>query len=137
MRDPQSTTIGAWRYTVKPLPAGQGLALMARLAKMLGPGVAALVSGEGGGAIGRALAGLLERVSPEEVVEIARQLAATTEASQAGASKAANLAEVFDLHFAGDYLPLLDFLRFALEVNFGPFVGGLRVRLGRGGAAAG
>lgn len=137
MRDPQSTTIGAWRYTVKPLPAGQGLALMARLAKMLGPGVAGLVSGEEGGAIGRALASLLERVQPEEVVEIARQLAATTEVSQPGGKTPASLVEVFDLHFAADYLTLMDFLRFALEVNFGPFVEGLKGRLGPGGAAAG
>lgn len=135
MREPQTTTIGAWRYSVKPLPAGQGLALMARLSKMLGPGVAALVANDGSGAIGRALAGLLERVSPEEVVEIARQLAATTEVSQAGGKAPAKLDEVFDTFFAGDFLPLLDFLKFALEVNFGPFVEGLRARLGRGAAA--
>ncbi len=137
MREPQTTTIGAWRYSVKPLPAGQGLALMARLSKMLGPGVAALVANDGSGAIGRALSGLLERVNPEEVVEIARQLAATTEVSQAGAKAPASLAEVFDVHFAGDYGPMMEWLKFALEVNFGPFVAALRGRLGRGAAAAG
>lgn len=137
MREPQRTTIGAWTYSVRPLPAGQGLALMARLSKMLGPGVAALVAGDGGGAIGRALAGLLERVSPEEVVEIARQLAATTEVSQAGGRTPANLAEVFDVHFAADYMAMMEWLRVSLEVNFGPFVEGLRARLGRGAAAAG
>lgn len=135
MREPQSTTIGAWRYSVRPLPAGQGLALMARLSKMLGPGVAALVSGDGGGAIGRALSGLLERVNPEEVVEIARHLAATTEVSQPGGKVPASLAEVFDVHFAADYMAMMEWMKFALEVNFGPFVEGLRARLGRGGGA--
>lgn len=136
MREPQSTTIGAWTYSVRPLPAGQGLALMARLARMLGPGVAALVSGEGNGAIARALSGLLERVDPDALVVIARELAATTEVSQPGGRTPAKLSEVFDVHFAADYMALMEFLRFALEVNFGPFVEGLRMRLGRGGAGA-
>jgi hypothetical protein len=98
---------------------------------MAGPGVAGLLEGGGGGAIGRALAGLLERVSPEEIVEVARQLAATTEVSQPGGRAPAQLSEVFDVHFAGDYLALVDWLRFALEVNFGPFVAALAARLGR------
>jgi hypothetical protein len=131
MREPQRTTIGAWVYSVRPLPAGAGLALMARLARMAGPGVAGLLEGGGGGAIGRALAGLLERVSPDEIVEVARQLAGTTEVSQPGGRAPAQLSEVFDVHFAGDYLALVDWLRFALEVNFGPFVVALATRLGR------
>ena len=131
MREPQRITVGAWVYSVRPLPAGAGLALMARLARMAGPGVAGLLEGGGGGAIGRALAGLLERVSPDEIVEVARQLAATTEVSQPGGRAPASLAEVFDVHFAGDYLSLVDWLRFALEVNFGPFVAALAARLGR------
>ncbi len=137
MRDPQSTTIGAWRYTVKPLPAGAGLALMARLAKMLGAGAAGLLGGDStSAAVARAVGSLLERVNPEEVVEIARQLAAATEVSQPGAKAPALLSEVFDLHFAGDYMALVEWLKFALEVNFGPFVAGLSKRLGRGDAAA-
>lgn len=136
MREPQRTTIAAWVYSVRPLPAGPGLALLARLARMLGPGVAGLLEGGGGAAIGRALSQLLERVAPEEVVEIARQLAATTEVSQPGGRAPASLAEVFDVHFAGDYLALVDWLRFALEVNFGPFVAALAGRIGRGAPPA-
>ena len=130
MREPQQTTIGAWRYTVRPFPTGTGLALMWRLARMLGPALAALIRGAEGveGAIGSSFNALVDRVTPEELTEIARQLAATADVVQPGGSQPAALGEVFDLHFAGDYLALFDFLRFALEVNFGPFVEGLRRR---------
>ena len=47
MREPQQTTIGAWRYTVRPLPTGTGLALMWRLARMLGPALASRLREEG------------------------------------------------------------------------------------------
>lgn len=140
MRDPQTTTVDGWRYTVRPLPTGRGLALAWRLARMLGPAFSALLGAADAGAegaLGKALDALVERVTPDELVEIARELAGTADIVQPGGAKPASLGEVFDVHFAGDYLALMDFLRFALEVNFGPFVEGLRRRGAARKAAAG
>lgn len=140
MRDPKTTTIDGWRYTVRPLPTSRGLSLVWRLARMLGPAFSALLAAADGGvegAFGKALDALVERVTPDELVDIARELAGTADIIQSGGSKSAALGEVFDVHFAGDYLALLDFLRFALETNFGPFVEGLRRRGAERKAAAG
>lgn len=138
MRTPQSVTIDGWRYTVTPLPAGAGLALVARVAKLLGPSLAALLRGASGDALGAALTALVDRVSPVELVEIAKEITAGTKAVQPGGKEAAELSVIFDDHFGGDYLRLLDVVKFAAEVNFGPFVAGLRARAAvRADAAAG
>lgn len=125
MRPPQTTVINGWTYEVRPLPAGQGLHLLTRLTRILGAGAVGVAST---GSVARAVEGVLERAEPDAVVAIARELAASATISQPGAKAPAKLDEVFDVHFAGDYEPMFAFLRFAMEVNFRPFVEGLARR---------
>jgi hypothetical protein len=131
-------TIGRYAYTVTQLRAKQGNAVLVRLAKLAGPTLGALFSGGEEGA-GEAL----ERVSLGGLGAALREFAAglteadldwlcttfadcTTVEIEPGSVKP--LRGIFDLHFAGAYLELFEWIAFCLEVNFADFFGALVAR---------
>lgn len=121
MREVQSRVIQGVRYEVLPLPAGRGVRVMAQLAKVIGPGIGEAASlAEAAANIGRTIGAFTERLDPDVVETLCREFAATTTvtAGQSRTSLGAGIA--FDEHFAGQYDALLEWLRFCMEVNFGP-----------------
>ncbi len=133
MRSPEVRTIGEHTYSVTPLPAGVGLRVFALLMRVGGPALANLKSlaelQSNGLAI---LAHVIENVDGELLVETCAKLAPYTTLDNGQ-----SLVKCFDLHFQGDYLSLFEWLKFSLEVNFGPFFSGLlaRVKAPSGSAA--
>lgn len=120
MREPQTKAIGGVLYEVTPLPAGKGLALLTRLAKLVAPALAAAPSLKDiGNFAGEAIAGLLENLTEEDTAHVCRVLAENTRVQKPTGMAA--LAAIFDLHFQGDYLALVEWARFALEVNYAGF----------------
>lgn len=124
MRTPEKKTIGTKVYQVTPLPAGKGLAVMARCARILGPALGEVPSLASLATSGPAMLGkLLERVSEADVTALC---AAFAEYTQVGDGQTmVSLARCFDMHFQGDYLALWDWLRLCFEVNFAPLFDGL------------
>jgi hypothetical protein len=139
MREPEQREIDGVVYRVTPLPAGKGLKVMQRIAKVLGP---VLTSGATAGAgsvedaVVRELGAVAGRLSDDDLEFVSRALAeSTTFANGHGAQ--VQLGQCFDLHFAGEYERLLPWMAFALGVNFAPFFKRLGARLGRAGGSAG
>lgn len=134
MREPDVRDIEGLTYEVRALPTTQGLRLMTRLAKVLGDGVGAIV--EGGPAIGRAIPALLERIPDDLLTETCVLLGARTTVVMSPQSKPTLSGEFFEQHFAGRYHLLVQWLQFALEVNFGPLAEWLQRAADKAAAAA-
>lgn len=138
MRSPEQTTIGEHAYRVAPMPAGKGLAMLTLMARVIGPAfqnvetLAAI-----GGAEGQLIADVCARLEEDQVARLHAAFAEHTLVEKSpGKADFVPLAGVFDLHFAGDYEALFDWLRFAFRVNFGPFVSALKRRAAEASAAA-
>jgi hypothetical protein len=126
VREPQNKVIEGYRYQVTVLPAGKGLTVLARLGRSFSTA-------------GSAASVTAVDMDPATADLVFRELAACSmvEASP-GSGNLVPLADVFDLHFAGEYMALFSWFAFAIEVNFGPLfkrpaAGGAR---GGSGAAA-
>lgn len=124
MREPEETTIGGVRYKVAPLPAGKGLAVLARLGKILGPAAARGTGAAGitdlAGAV-VAAGGALEKLDPADLDALCRDLAASSQVEAVpGGGKFVSLADCFDVHFMANYGALFRWVKFAVMVNFGP-----------------
>lgn len=138
MRDAEVRDIAGRTFEVTPLPAGKGFALMLRIGKLLGP-LAGLVGDTRATmeAAGPIVAEVLERATEEDIAGLYRPLAECTVVhiqGPGGETRKPKLSEVFDVTFAGDYPALFQWLVFALEVNFGPFMRWLQA-LPRGSVA--
>ena len=130
----QDKQIGDCTYTVTMLPAKLGNRVLLKLMKSVAPvfavasgGVAALAAGGIGPAI--------QSLSEDDFDWIAQQLAEKTEVNMGG-DQSPTLARVFDLHFAGKYMEELEWLEFAIEVNYGPFFRELKRRAAEAKAKA-
>jgi hypothetical protein len=134
-------SIGGTSYRVTQFGVGQGLPLLVKLAKLLGPSLAASLKGLGGkslkqgqdvldlpvGVLGDAVLELAERLQEETVVALVHQLAESTQVSKGsdrGGEKWVPLTDELELHWAGNYLNMLKWLAFGLEVNYASFFGG-------------
>ena len=126
--------IGAHLYRVTQLPAKKGRALLVRLTKLLGPGLAAAFGDLGrdkastaeaaiASGIGQGLYELAERLSESEVGSILDELAVFTTVVL-DAEREPRLSDVFDDHFAGRYDEMLLWAGFCLEVNYASFFDG-------------
>jgi hypothetical protein len=124
MREPQDLQVGGRTYSVTPLPAGKGLAVMQRVSKCLGPALGKLASDQG--ALAAAVGEITERMSAEDLDWLCRTMAATTMVHEGG--KQLSLERIFDVHFAGEYDVLVDWLVHCFKVNFGPLVAKLGLR---------
>lgn len=123
MLESSTRRIGRYEYKVTQLQAIKGRRLLVKLLKALGPAAEALsVSSQdnAGALIGKLTAGLDEAL----VDELCDTFAARSE-FQLENGKWMDLAGQFDLHFAGQYGEMAKWLAFAVEVNYGSFLGEL------------
>lgn len=138
MIESHTRTIGRHAYTVTQIKAKQGNAVLVRLAKLAGPTLASLFTGAESGP-----EDALDRVSVEGLGGALRAFSAglteadldwlcstfadcTTVETEPGSIKP--LRGIFDLHFAGAYLEMFEWLAFCLEVNYADFFGALATR---------
>ena len=141
MRDAEVRDIAGRTFEVTPLPAGKGVKLMLRIGKVLGP-LAGLVGqpAELTSAVSEVAAEVLARASEDDLEAIYRPLAESTLVHRTGPQGQAmkpRLVDIFDVEFAADYAALFQWLRMALEVNFGPLMQWLAALPTEGAARAG
>lgn len=132
MIETHTREIDGTAYQVSQFGATQGRKILARLAKALGPALAALVAGAPEGAkadaavsranIGEAIRALCEGLREEDLDLLTSALVEKTMVRVDADSDAwVPLKGVFDAHFAGRYAALLGWIAFGLEVNYGDF----------------
>jgi hypothetical protein len=142
MRPVETRRIGAHTYHVDPLPTTKGLHVMARVGKALVPALAqgakldpAKLKGgaslkvevlvELASALSAAASSVVDNLSADDLVFVCETFAAHTQVD-VDASHRVPLKGIFDVHFAGSYVELGEWIRFCAEVNFGPLLAGLR-----------
>ena len=134
----ETRTVGQHEYTVTQLGAVKGLECLRRLLKVVGPSLQSLTSlakGDGAAAFAQGLMRLLESLSQEDLTYFCDTFGPTASVKLSD-GKSPTVKAVFDFHFAGNYLELLEWLAFSVEVNFqGFFVDSLKKISGIGPAA--
>jgi hypothetical protein len=128
-REKQSRSIDGVTYTVTQLPGRASLRTLARVARMFGP-----VANIAGGLV-PAIVDTLRKLDLDDVVILAEELAdgATVRASVVTRDRShVDLPLDLDEHFAGKVGPMLEWIAFALEVNFAPFFADLARTMGEG-----
>jgi hypothetical protein len=134
--------IGNTTYSVTQLTWGKSNALWVRLLNALGPSVGKLAGGwdpkKGvlGNDVGPAIERLSRDLSADDIEAVVNTLleAQTIRMTRDGKSPILD-REKWELHFTGKYLESLKVIAFALEVNFGDFLGGLQDALASKGEA--
>lgn len=117
----QERQIGEFGYRVTQFGAKQGLCVLTRLMRLGGP---AMRAGAEMNSDSAALGALLGALEPGEVLSLAEEFAGKTQlvrmlTSQAGQTPIATpLGPDFDSHFADRYDELVEYLAFAIMVNF-------------------
>lgn len=134
MRETKEKQIGSrgYRYHVIQFGAREGGRVLVRLLKMVGGAAGEAMAGGDDAldgfdlsTVGKMLGNLAETLSEDDFDYLVDKFAPATAVS-GGAYKAPmplNTEGVFDLHFAGAYQELGQWLLFAVEVNFGGFLG--------------
>lgn len=119
--------IGAFTYHVTQLDAKSGSRALLRLLKIAGP---ALEAGEKGGETAAGTK-LVEMLSEKDFDYFCELLAGQTTVTGGSYDEDAEpaLDNLFDQHFASNYLDMFAWLAFALEVNFGSFFVGVVAKL--------
>ena len=144
MRDTQIKQLGSrgYSYHVNQFGAREGGRIGIRLMKMIGGVVGTAVEGAslqagddgqvevdimsiGMGTVGKMITNLATTVSEADYDYLCDVFTKTSAVSGGEYSEPMPLAAegVFDLHFAGEYVELGQWLVFAIEVNFGRFFG--------------
>ena len=125
MLESSTRKIGDTAYRVTQLQAVKGRKLLVKLLKALGPAAEAITDAQSGN-VGALLAKLTENLDETLVDELCDVFAASTEYELAS-GKWVGLGEagIFGLHFAGKYGEMAKWLAFAVEVNYGSFLGDL------------
>lgn len=127
MREPVDTTIRGRRYRVVPLPTGKGLGILTLLTKTMARGLENVPSlADLARVSGSALADVLTNLREEDVERVAHAMRDATQCAPAPGddTKLVPLASIYDTVFAANYREWLDWMRFALQVNYG-FLGDL------------
>jgi len=120
MRNPSDIVIDGDVYRVTPLPAGKGLRVFVIVAKTVSPALSKIGSlKELGDGLLEGLSAVTEKLDPDDFVTVCNLLAENTTLRRKD-GKELGLSAVFDMHFAGNYVALVKWLKFALEVNLGP-----------------
>jgi hypothetical protein len=117
------------RLSVQQLPAMAGVKLFTRLTRLVGPSIALLVKGDET-KIGEAVRLMLDQLTETEVEHLIGELLFKTAArvevrDENGGSKMMLVKDVFAGEFAGELGAIVAAVAFALQVNFGNFLGGL------------
>lgn len=125
----QEKAIGGYTYKVTPLSSGVSLKVMARVLKMAAPAFADVASlRDAASAVGRLLGGLASDLDESTLEYVTGELAKVTRVDL-GNNQVQQLAQVFETHFQGRIVDLLDWLRFAAEVTYGPLLARLQAQL--------
>lgn len=122
MLETQRRDIGGVTYEVRQLDAVRGRRVFMRFAKVVAPALGALKAAgkmAPDEALAHALGQLVNGVTEDDLDFFCDAFAPTT--CMVEGSKRPELAKCFELHFAGRYLELLQWLAFCFEVNFGTF----------------
>lgn len=123
MLTPETRTIGSYTYTTTKLGALKGTEILARLAVNATP---LMIAAHGGNVA--AIARSVESLKPEMITELCTTFAAVSTV-KIGTNEP-RLDAVFDVHFAGNYLELFEWLTWCLEVNFRSFFVGAAAKMG-------
>lgn len=129
----KSKTIGENTYNVTTFGALEGRVILARLTNMIGPVVRSFKSVADDIAEDRevdkaavminAVAEAAEKLPPKEFASLCDSFAQTTELQYAD-GRALRLTGIFDAHFAANYMEMMLWFAFVLEVNFANFFEG-------------
>lgn len=134
----QMRRCGEHEYEVTPLPAGKALQALRRLGRAVGPAAAQLGALDSKNAaldaLGKALEIAFDGLSDDDVAFLNRTFAEAT--AIVDGDGRAPLARQFDVHFQGALDEWWEWMRFSLEVNFGPLLKALGVKGGTFGAKA-
>lgn len=119
--------IGDHTYVVTQFGALRGREVLFRLTTMMGPALSGIFKGglsEAG--LGEALLTWSSSAKVEDFTWLCDQFAEVTkveERTSTGHAIASDLGKVFDDHFVGKYTEMLQWLAFAVTVNFADFLG--------------
>ena len=113
----RKTTINDTTYHVTQLQAPVGCKVLVRLAKALGPALAAGSSGDVADAI-RQFTSNLDEATLDYVIDVFKK---NTEIELSNGNSV-GLDSQFALHFAGKYGEMLKWLQFCIEYNFSDFL---------------
>ncbi len=113
-------SIAGVTYRVTQLTATKGRAVFVRLAKLFA-GMAGAKNMED------RIAGILGKLSDDDLKFVCDVFASATQVHAPGDKGWPQLSDVFDLHFAGRYLEMFQWLAFCLEVNFSGFFPGVDI----------
>lgn len=116
MIEPSVKTIGDNSYLFRPLTATPAYKLLVKLVKMAGPSFAAMAS-EGTDKFALAANVLAQNLDERITEDIIKQLVQQSEVNGQA------LKLVFEMHFQTKIGELFQFLAFALEAQFGDFIG--------------
>lgn len=119
----KSKEIGGVVYEVQQLPARRALRLVARLGKVLGVLIGSVSTGGRGVGdldLGDALAGVFDRVTPDEQDAILGELFASTTIVEPSGAKVP-FWSVIDTRMQGKVFDVYKVAAFAMEVNFADF----------------
>jgi hypothetical protein len=138
MRGFEEKVIDGHRYRVTPLPAGAGFAMLVLITQSAVPSLEAVPSlAELEDSLGGILARLARELDEAKLMRLVTTLREHTQFEKdRGAGNLVPLADHFELHFQGNYFPMLEWLAFALKVNFGPLLDALKQRVAARAAAA-
>jgi hypothetical protein len=129
----ESKQIGLHLYTVEQLGAIRGREIFVRLVRLLGSSVDT-IKGDAGAVLAKAAANFSEL----DMSAFCEAFAAKTDVTGGEYATAhPQLSNIFDVHFAGNYSELVEWLIFCFKVNFGSFFLGVGEKLKRPVPAAG
>ena len=118
MQQSKTVTIGSDTYTITQLGAKKGRAVAVRLAKLLAP----MAEGED-----RGLSAALQNLSDADLEYVCDAFAALTSVKMERGSP--QLDAIFDMHFAGKYGAMVNWLVECVKFNFADFLDELSVKL--------
>jgi len=127
----QSRTIDGYIYEVSPVAVGPGRKLLVKLLKIVAPavkesGLDGVQQAGTGMAKGLALiATLIDRLSDSDLEDAQKLFGPQTRFTRDGEEAWITLTyDMQQTHFAAQYQQLVEWLKFALEVNYGSFFSG-------------
>ncbi len=130
MLDVKSKTIAGHEYKVRQLVATKGRLVMLTLARIIGPAAALAASAKDKQSVmGDIITAVLQNVTADDFTSLCNTFAESTDLvihEDGKRPREPKLSTVFDLHFAGEYQAMIEWLVFCVEVNFGSFFEGLK-----------
>lgn len=136
MIESEETTIGDTTYRVTQLGAKQGRRLLMRLLRLAGPSLTEAIGGDTSLAslgdvdlstLSGAVKRLCENALEDELEHLFDTFAPKTQIDK-GEGKWAVLSHEAELHFAGKYREMFEWLWFCLQVNYKDFIVGSMAR---------